>query len=73
MADLELATREELIAELGNRFDTFIFAGKYEQGDAYAFRFRSTGCYASRLGLCDLMKREVRRDIPPSSEPADNG
>lgn len=72
MADLELATREELIAELAKRFDTFVFAGKYEKGDEWSFRFRSAGDFAARLGLCMLMRREVSRQIPPCKDNQEN-
>ena len=65
--EIQLLATQELINELSNRFDACIFYGvKYgidkDKKDTDRFWWHFSGCRATDLGLCDMMKDLLNKD-----------
>ena len=60
--NLELATTDELINEIKNRFESFVFSGVLNEKRSNGIinnYFESKGNYYERLGLCSDLQASI--------------
>lgn len=72
MMDIKLISTEELLYELGSRFDSWIFAGqrvgiKSRDNVRTTRRYSSEADHATCLGLCLQMTNVINQDFENAS------
>lgn len=64
MRDLELATTEELLGELGKRIDAFVFLGYMDRTkDSYALLTETKGSTLEMLGLSWMLRDSIEKMV----------